>query len=190
MVVTTDGSVTDISRDSYVDAEERVVEELKDINKPFIMILNSTRPSDSETLELAGELEEKYDVPVLPVDCAELKQQDILKILEQVLFEFPVNEVNISLPMWIEELDSKHWLRQNFEDAVRDTVRHVRRLRDIESAVTSLDGYDFVHQVNLKQLDMAPAQPPSIWLQGLNYSIGYWLKRLALRLKEITTCLD
>ncbi|MDO7786497.1 stage IV sporulation protein A [Desulforamulus aquiferis] len=154
VVVTTDGSVTDISRDSYVDAEERVVEELKDINKPFIMILNSTRPSDSETLELAGELEEKYDVPVLPVDCAELKQQDILKILEQVLFEFPVNEVNISLPMWIEELDSKHWLRQNFEDAVRDTVRHVRRLRDIESAVTSLDGYDFVHQVNLKQLDM------------------------------------
>lgn len=154
IVVTTDGSVTDIARENYVDSEERVIEELKDINKPFIILLNTVKPQASETLQLANEMEQKYDVPVLPIDCAELNQQDILKILEQVLFEFPVNEVNISLPLWIEELDGKHWLRQNFEDAVKDTVRHVRRLRDIETAVSSLDGYDFVHQVNLRHMDM------------------------------------
>ncbi|MFZ5611710.1 MAG: stage IV sporulation protein A, partial [Bacillota bacterium] len=85
IVVTTDGTITDIPRENYVDAEERVVEELKDINKPFVILLNSVRPHASETLQLAAELEEKYDVPVLPLDCAELKQQDILKILEQVL---------------------------------------------------------------------------------------------------------
>ncbi|MBM7854629.1 stage IV sporulation protein A [Desulfohalotomaculum tongense] len=154
VLVTTDGSITDIPRENYIEAEERVVEELKELGKPFVILMNSIRPTSPEVEAMAMELQEKYDVPVLPVNAAELSQEDILYILEQILFEFPVNEVSISLPPWVEELDSKHWLRDNFEEAVKTTVHHVRRLRDIETAVEALAGYDFVEQVNLKSMDM------------------------------------
>ena len=125
ILVTTDGSITDIPRENYVEAEERVVEELKDINKPFIILLNSIHSEAPTAIELAEELSDKYDAPVLPVNCAELSQEDVLFILEKVLYEFPVNEVNITLPSWIEELTNTNWLRQKFEDAVRDTVQPV-----------------------------------------------------------------
>jgi stage IV sporulation protein A len=154
LVVTTDGSITDIPRENYLEAEERVIEEFKDINRPFLVIMNTTKPDTPEIIELCEELTEKYDVPVTPLNCAEMTQKDILSILEKLLFEFPVNEVNISLPLWIEELDNRHWLRQKFEDAVRETVHNVRRLRDINNAVEYLGDYDFVSDVSLKKMDM------------------------------------
>lgn len=154
VLVTTDGSITDIPRANYVEAEERVVAELNDLGKPFVILLNSIRPDLEEVQDLAIQLQEKYDVPVLPMNVAELAQEDILYIMEQILFEFPVNEVNITLPSWVEELDVNHWLRDKFEEAVKTTVHHVRRLRDIETAVEALADYDFVEQVNLKSMDM------------------------------------
>ncbi|MQL51580.1 stage IV sporulation protein A [Desulfofundulus thermobenzoicus] len=154
IVVTTDGSITDIPRENYIEAEERVIAEFKDINRPFLVLLNSTHPRDQETLALAGELADKYDVPVLPVDCLQLSQQDALFILETVLMEFPVNEVNIALPLWVEELESRHWLRQQFENTVRETIQNVRRLRDVHGAVENLADYDFIQSVNLTRMDM------------------------------------
>ena len=112
--------------------EERVVEELKELNKPFIIVLNSVNPEGIETLELAKELEEAYEVPVIPVDIAKMDQETIMQILEEVLFEFPVTEVNISLPDWVEELEPEHWLRAQFEDAVHGTISLVKRLWDID----------------------------------------------------------
>ncbi|MBE3588710.1 MAG: stage IV sporulation protein A [Thermoanaerobacteraceae bacterium] len=154
IVVTTDGSITDIPRENYIEAEERVIAEFKDINRPFLVLLNSTHPRDTETLALAGELADKYDVPVLPVDCLQLTQQDALFILETVLMEFPVNEVNIALPLWVEELESRHWLRQQFENTVRETIQNVRRLRDVHGAVENLADCDFIQSVNLTRMDM------------------------------------
>jgi len=154
IVVTTDGSITDLPRENYTEAEERVIDEFKDIKRPFIIIMNTGDPDSPDAQELSEELSEKYDVPVIPVNCAELTQKDILAILEKVLYEFPVNEVNISLPNWVEELESRHWLREKFEEAVRETVRHVRRLRDINSAVENLGDYDFVSNVTLNKMDM------------------------------------
>lgn len=154
LVITTDGSITELSRASYIASEERVVNELKELNKPFLIILNSIRPRIEETVQLAAELNEKYDVPVLPLDCAEMSQDDILKILEEILYEFPVNEVGINLPKWIEELDDNHWLRKKFEDAIQDTVQHVRRLRDIDGAINGLQKYDFIQDVALNKMDM------------------------------------
>ncbi|WP_018085179.1 stage IV sporulation protein A [Desulfurispora thermophila] len=154
LVVTTDGTITDIPRQNYLDAEERVIEELKDINRPFIVLLNSIKPQAPETLELAEELSQRYDVPVIPVDCAEMSQQDVLYILEKALYEFPVNEVNIALPRWVEELERRHWLREKFDQAVQDTVRHIRRLRDIDHAVENLSDYDFIEKVQLQHMDM------------------------------------
>lgn len=154
IVITTDGSITDIPRENYLEAEERVIEEFKDINRPFLVIMNTVSPETEEISEMCDELSDKYDVPVIPVNCAELTQKDILSILEKVLYEFPVNEVNISLPLWVEELDSKHWLREKFDEAVRDTIHHVRRLRDIDNAVEVLGNYDFVNNVSLSKMDM------------------------------------
>ncbi|MFZ3172232.1 MAG: stage IV sporulation protein A [Carboxydocellales bacterium] len=154
IVVLTDGSISEIPRDNYLEAEERVIEELKELNKPFLILLNSTQPNSTNTHELALNLEAKYDVPVLPFDCAELNQDNVVTILEQVLYEFPVNEVNINLPKWIEELESRHWLREKFEDAVRDTVRHIRRLRDVDEALETLGTFDFVQQIILRTIDM------------------------------------
>lgn len=154
LVVTTDGTITDIPRKNYLAAEERVVKELKEINKPFIIILNSTQPESSETRNLSEQMSAKYDVPVLPVDAAELGQEDILNLLQEVLYEFPVKEVNIQLPKWIEELAIKHWLREKFEQAVLNTVEQVKRLRDIEKAIEDFAGYDFVEHVTLKDMDL------------------------------------
>lgn len=154
ILMTTDGSIIDIPRENYLEAEERVVEELKNINRPFLIILNTINPDSEETITLADELTEKYDVPVIPLNVMQLTQQDILMVLEKVLFEFPVNEVNISLPVWIEELQSKHWLREQFEEAVRDVVGDIRRLRDIDAAVEKLGSYDFVELVKLDKMDM------------------------------------
>ncbi|MBC7323723.1 MAG: stage IV sporulation protein A, partial [Moorella sp. (in: Bacteria)] len=154
IVVTTDGSITEISREEYIDAEERVIWELKALGKPFVVLLNSTHPLADETLALAGELESAYDVPVLPVDCLHLKEDDILHIMEEGLYEFPVAEVNFNLPRWVDELNGEHWLRQQLETAVREAVGEVRRLRDINSAVEKLGKNEYVSRVALKDMDL------------------------------------
>ncbi|MCL5058284.1 MAG: stage IV sporulation protein A [Actinobacteria bacterium] len=180
IVVTTDGSITDLPRENYIEAEERVIDEFKDIKRPFIIVMNTGDPDLPEAQELCEELSEKYDVPVLPVNCAELSQKDILAILEKVLYEFPVNEVNISLPNWVEELEGKHWLREKFEEAVRETVRHVRRLRDINSAVENLGDYDFVSNVALNKMDMGTgvaaieiSSKPELFYRVLSEETGF-----------------
>ncbi|MDD4170468.1 MAG: stage IV sporulation protein A, partial [Desulfotomaculaceae bacterium] len=154
LVVTTDGSITDIPRENYIEAEEKVIEEMKDLNRPFLLLFNSTQPDSEETNQLAAELSEKYDVPVLPIDCLQMSQADILNVLEKLLYEFPVNEVNISLPPWVENLEYKHWLRTKFEESIRETLQNIHRLRDIDGAVEYLADRDFVEQVSLRSVDM------------------------------------
>ena len=127
LLVTTDGTITDLARGKYLEAEERVVSELQALGKPFVIVLNTTRPYAQETMELAGELEVKYNAPVIPVDASELTQDDIHLILEQALFEFPVREANIALPRWVEELDSAHPVRASSRRPSRRPCRGFRR---------------------------------------------------------------
>ena len=154
LVITTDGSVTDLPREKYIPSEERVISELKELQKPFLVVLNTCHPSTKETRELIAKLENAYDVPVIPVDCAQMNQEDIYAILQEVLYEFPVKEVNISLPKWIEELETEHWLRVKFDGAVQEVVKYVRRLRDIDKAIDDLSGYEFVADVILHDMDL------------------------------------
>jgi len=154
IVITTDGSITEIPRENYIGAEERVIWELKELGKPFIVILNSAHPLRQDTVELAHELEEQYDVPVLPVNCLKMEEKDILGILEEVLYEFPVAEVNINLPKWVEELDNDHWLRQKFEEAVRTAIAEVKRLRDIDTAVENLAQCEYAGRIALKDMNL------------------------------------
>lgn len=196
IVVVTDGSIGELPRENYLDAEERVVEELKELNKPFLVVLNSIKPASPETQDLAISLESKYDVPVLTFDCAELTGDNISSILEQILYEFPVNEVNINLPRWIEELEESHWLRTKFEDAVRDTVKNIRRLRDVDGAIEMLSTFDFVQQVVLSNVDMGTgtATIEMSAMDGLFYEVlqeatGYTLEGehdLLRLMKELT----
>ncbi len=154
LVITTDGSITDISRESYVDAEERVIWELKELNKPFIIVVNSKHPSRSDTQDLVNELEEKYGIPVIAVDVMNLSESDILNILEEALYEFPIIEVNINLPRWVDELNETHWLRENYKKDVGRAIEDVVRLRDIDGAIESLADSEYVDEVKLKDMSM------------------------------------
>ncbi|MGB9791946.1 MAG: stage IV sporulation protein A [Thermacetogeniaceae bacterium] len=154
IVVLTDGSITEIPRENYLDAEERVISELKELGKPFLVILNTVAPGDSATLELAHELEEKYGVPVLPINCAEMTHEDVLSILQEALYEFPVCEVNVNLPKWIEELDETHWLRQDLQRAIQEAVSGVNRIRDIDQAVEQIGENEFVASAALEDMDL------------------------------------
>lgn len=154
IVVTSDGSITDIPRECYESSEERVVWELKELQKPFVVLLNSLTPFSEATAALAQEMEERYTVPVIPVDCAEMNETDILNILEQVLFEFPVLEVNVNLPLWVKELDEDHWLRAELENAIQDEVAKVNRLRDVDFLVENLAGMERVNKTYLKDMDL------------------------------------
>jgi len=158
VVVTTDGTVTDIPRMNYLEAEERVVEELKEIGKPFVVLLNSTRPESEDTRELKEELQEKYGVPVIALSCLELTEEDLNQIMEEILYEFPVEEVMVDLPDWVEVLDEDHWLKQNFMEAVQENTEAVNKVREVDYVVENLREYIFVEEGWLSNLDLGTGE--------------------------------
>lgn len=154
LVVTTDGSITEIPRESYKEPEERIIAELKELDKPFIVILNTTMPREEKTRELKQEMEQKYQVPVIPADCSDLDQDDIYTILQEVLYEFFVKEININMPKWINALEEDYWLKKNFLNAVKEVSNTINKLRDIEKAVMAFNEFDFVDKAILEEMDL------------------------------------
>ncbi len=139
LVVTTDGTIGDIKRSAYLPAEQRTVEELKSLGKPFLILLNSMKPFSEETRELAEQMSGQYGVTVLPVNCEQLKKDDICKILEMVLKEFPVTQMNFYIPKWMEILPPSHWLKAGVIQAVKDLLGKVTRMKDITPSVMEMD---------------------------------------------------
>src|SRR5699024_11032793 len=135
VVITTDGTIGEIARADYVESEERIVEELKEVGKPFIMVINSTKPQSVETEALRQELIEAYNIPVLAMSAETMTEQDVHNVLREALFEFPVLEVNVNLPSWVMVLNQDHWLRESYEEAIQQTVQNIRRLRDVDEIV-------------------------------------------------------
>ena len=158
VVVTTDGSFGDLPRDAYVEPEERVVGELKELEKPFVVILNSAHPYAEETVALAQELSESYDVPVLPVNCLELSQEDIVHLMEQVLYEFPVSDIAFQLVDWVDALPVTHWLKKQMDLATEEARMAIHRLRDVQTQVDSLMSYDYMQDVRLIHMDLGTGQ--------------------------------
>ncbi len=154
IVVGTDGSVTGLPRAAYEPAEAQVVAELTELGKPFVVVLNSAHPYAQETLEMAHELEERYGVPVLPLSAQDLTSEDLQVLLEQLLYEFPVREVAIALPDWVQELASGYPLRDRFESAVREAQAGIHRVRDVDSAVDQLSAFELADRVQLTELDL------------------------------------
>ena len=134
MLITTDGTIGDISRESYVPAEERIVNELKSLGKPFAMIVNSKDPTSESSIELATELEKKYGVPVALVSCIDLDAEDIRHILELVLYEFPVSEIKFSVPSWLSALDGEHRIYSSVLSSVRECADKIHKTGDISSS--------------------------------------------------------
>ncbi|SHH17045.1 stage IV sporulation protein A [Clostridium grantii] len=154
LLVTTDGSITDISREEYLEAEERVVKELKAIDKPFVMVLNSSNPENETTIELKRKLEEKYDVPVQIMNVANMKQEDITNVFQRILKEFPIKEINIEMPEWIEKLEVSHWLKMNFMSLIKDMCKKVYKVRDVGNFTDEFSTIDFLENSSLDSINM------------------------------------
>ncbi|MDD3612443.1 MAG: stage IV sporulation protein A [Eubacteriales bacterium] len=154
LVVTTDGSITDIPRSSYIEAEERVVRELKQIDKPFVMVLNSKYPYEENTVKLRDALEEKYNVPVLALDALNLEENDIYEILSNVLFEFPITEIKLDSPKWIYSLDEDHWLINHIISSFTEATSEIARVREIEGLADRIKESDFVKEARVDNINL------------------------------------
>lgn len=154
MMITTDGSIGEISRESYLPAEERVVAELKEIGKPFAIILNSAHPTADESIALAYELEEKYGAPVALVNCLELDFDDISHILELVLHEFPVSEICFSVPSWITSLDDIHPIKTALRESIHSIAESINKVGDIKGAVDSLKNNEYISSFNISDINL------------------------------------
>lgn len=154
IVITTDGSFTDISRGSYIEGEQRAVNELKRIGKPFIVVYNTKKPFDAEVIETTNELSREYDVPVVPMDIAQIKTEDIHQLLEKILYEFPLNEVQFMLPKWVETLDNEHWVKKAWIDCVKEHIEGVDNIRQVKDVVTNLRELDFIKNVYLEKIQL------------------------------------
>ncbi len=154
MLVTTDGSIGEISRESYLEAEERVVRELKAMGKPFAVILNSAHPSSDAAIALAYELEGKYGVPVALVSCIDLDAEDIRHILELVLHEFPVAEVRVRLPEWTTALTPTHRIHASLMTTLRRAADGVRKIGDIRAAFEGLTDNEYLKKATVDEVDL------------------------------------
>lgn len=173
MLVTTDGTIGDIPRNSYIEAEERIVNELKELGKPFAIVLNSARPQSDDAISLAYELEAKYDVPVALVSCIDLDAEDIKHILELVLHEFPVCEIRVSLPEWTVALDDEHRIKASITASIKKCADKVVKAGDIQNAFSDLSDNEYIKNVSVNEINLGTgcATVSVVMNDGLYYSV-------------------
>ncbi len=154
LLITTDGSITDIPRADYVEAEERAIAELKAMGKPFVMLLNTRYPHMDETEELRSFLENKHNIPVLAVNCAEVTADEIGTIMKQVLYQFPIREVTVDLPKWIDILDDGHWLKKGMYDAILGALDGLSSINSLENLGSLSDSYEYIKSAEIKEINL------------------------------------
>lgn len=155
LVITTDGTISSIPRDEYEEAEERVIDELKALDKPFVVLMNSAEPKSSRTTQLCSDLTEKYEVPVVAVNCLELTEQEVITILSSILYEFPVSNVGISFPSWINSLEKENYFRTSIFKCIKDNMSVIGNIRSISSFASLLGENEYVESVNINSLDLS-----------------------------------
>lgn len=158
LVVTTDGSISDIPREDYARAEKRVIEELKAINKPFIVLLNCVDPSDPGAAELSGQLSVQYGVPVIPVSCMDLDENEIKRILAQLLFEFPIREINVDIPKWLVSLPTEHAVKNEIFDSIKAAASRVEKIRQVQDALKEIADCELVEYSKLTDINLGRGQ--------------------------------
>lgn len=138
ILVTTDGSFSEINREDYVVPEERIAEELKNLNKPFVIVLNTSNPHSNDAIDLAASLEEKYGVAVIPTDCSNLNLDDINEIFSKVLYEFPTQRINLKYAKWIDALDKEHWLKKEMFNEIKHNFSDLKIIKQVNSVVYNM----------------------------------------------------
>ena len=158
LVITTDGSITDLPREEYAAAEQRVINELKAINKPFIVLLNSINPKSDSAISLANELSAQYQVPVVPVSCMELDEIEIKRILAQLLFEFPIREIDVNIPKWVVSLPTEHPIKSGIFSAIKESASKVEKIRQIQETLNEIAGCDYIDHSRLTDLNLGKGE--------------------------------
>ena len=153
IVVTTDGSIGEFNRSDYLEAEERVIEELKAIGKPFIVVLNTTHPTLPETERLAESIKDAHNVPVLPINVDQMNEREMISILREALYEFPVLEVKVNMPEWIAILNANNDIKRKYIDVIRESVMEVDKLRDIEKITEHFRSNEVIEKAYLSDVD-------------------------------------
>lgn len=154
IVVTTDGSIGEIDRDSYLPAEERVVRELKELNKPFVIVLNSTEPESEPAQEIRSLMEEKYKVPVIAANCARMNYKTLTTILSETLYEFPAAQIKFHLPGFIEGLSNDHWIKATIINNIKEWSKTFDNIRDIKESIASLQDGNVVQAIEVSNMDL------------------------------------
>lgn len=154
IVMTTDGSFTNVPREEYEEAEEKVIAELEANNKPYIIILNSAFPDNPDTRQMAERLSEKYRKPVIPMDCLNMTIRDIHHAMKTILYEFPVREVSIDIPRWVTRLDNQHWLKNDIIKAINEVFEEKATIRQISDNACKFDNYDFIKNGRISEMKL------------------------------------
>ncbi len=154
ILVTTDGSITEIPREDYVEAEERVVRELKELNKPFVIVLNTDNPYSDNARQLAKELEDKYSTPVIPTNCVNLGEEDINNIFGRILYEFPIERVNINLPRWVESLDYENPLKVELYKEIKESFKGIQLLREVNNGISGIQKTEIIQKTTVESINL------------------------------------
>ncbi len=154
LVVTTDGSISDIDRDEYVEAEEKVIEELKAINKPFIVVMNCLNPNTEQAKEMCKKLSEKYQVPVMPINCLDLNEDKIKEIISKILFCFPVKEINFDMPKWINSLSKDDKIKSSIYSIISESSAKIKKIDDYNYINEKVCECDLIDNANLIDIDL------------------------------------
>ena len=154
LVVTSDGSISDIPREEYHDAEQRVISELKAIDKPFAIILNCENPEFPETKEIAFEMEKEYGVPVIAINCLKMTENDIKEILSDVLGTFPICEIAVDVPKWLVSLDREHWLRKAVMEPLVSSAKEISRISEIKNIVPKISECEYVKDASVRNINL------------------------------------
>lgn len=177
LVITTDGSISTIPREEYEEAEERVINELKAINKPFIILMNTVNPHDENALALADQLSIKYNIPVLPVNCLELTETEIKEILSNILYEFPVSTISLNLPSWFKGLDADDEMRTSIIGSVRELSANVSSIRSVYSFSNELSQNDNIIESKISDINLSNGK---VYL-NVNIDNSYFYKILSVK---------
>ena len=186
IVITTDGSIGEFQRNDYIESEKRVIEELKNIGKPFIVILNTTHPTLPETEKIKEELQEEYNVPVLPINIDAMNEKDMYNILREALYEFPVLEIKINMPEWIAILNPKHQVKQTYINTIKESVIEIDKLKDIEKINNNFLENEMIEKCYLSDVDPSTGiitlnltAPPNLYNSVLTEIINIDIKNKA-----------
>lgn len=196
LVITTDGSISEIPRAEYAEAEKRVISELQELNKPFIVLLNCKEPASPAAISLASGLTDSYGVPVVPVNCLELTHNEISNILSQVLFEFPIKEVKVDLPGWITALNKDHWLRSDIFGKISSLAGELKRVRDVNGFAQIIAEHEHISASSVDNMDLSTgsakitvALKPNLFFKILEEETGIAVENeqeLMKRMKELS----